>query len=266
MSHENDREREDAALVSLLERARSAPPGRVESYGPHPDQVVEWYAPGRVPDVEPAHASGSAPVVVLHGGFFRPSIDRSHARPMAAALAERLRVPVILAEYRRVSGDPEASLADVATVSDLLEATFDEPCLWVGHSAGGTLVLLRAFDEVRPAVPTLALAPVADLGAAIADRLGDGAVALWLGPRTAAKPSRYAHLEPARLAENLPERVGGVVSLHGAADTTVPPSQSRSSGLACEVVPGAHHYDLIDPESAAWPSVLEAIQRLSAQR
>lgn len=250
-------EREDAALAALLTRAEQVSHGRVESYGPHPDQVIEWYA---------AVASGErAPVVVVHGGFFRPSIDRTHARPMAAALAERLNAPVVLMEYRRVPGHPEAAVADVDAVSDLMEGLSEEPAVWVGHSAGGALVLQRAFDPVRPAVPTVALAPVADLRAAVGDRLGDGAVVEWLGPRTAAKPSRYARLDPVSLAADLPERWDRVVCVHGAEDGVVPVTQSEAVGVSVRQLPRAHHYDLIDPESAAWSEVVAAIEGVAAQ-
>lgn len=248
---------EDAALAALLSRAERVPSGRVESYGPHPDQVIEWYA---------AAGSGErAPVVLVHGGFFRPSIDRTHARPMAAALADRLNAPVVLMEYRRVSGHPEAAVADVDAVSDLMEGLSEEPAVWVGHSAGGTLVLQRAFDPVRPAVATVALAPVADLRAAITERLGDGAVAEWLGARTAAKPSRYARLDPVCLAADLPERWERVLCVHGADDDTVPPDQSRAVGVSVRLVARAHHYDVIDPESSAWPEVVDAIEGLAPQ-
>jgi acetyl esterase/lipase len=250
-------EREDAALAALLTRAESTPWGRVESYGPHPDQVIEWYAAGT--------SSDRAPVAVVHGGFFRPSIDRSHARPMAAALAERLNAPVVLVEYRRVPGHPQASVADIDAVSDLMEGLSEEPAVWVGHSAGGALVLQRAFDPIRPAVPTVALAPVADLRAAVADRLGDGAVLEWLGPRTAAKPSRYARLDPARLADDLPERWDRVVCVHGAEDATVPVSQSHAVGVPVGVIERAHHYDVIDPDSAAWAQVIDAIEGVARQ-
>lgn len=257
MSHAADSVREDAALASLVLRSAQVSPKRIEAYGPHPDQRIEWYAAGT--------SIAGAPVVLVHGGFFRPSVDRTHARVTASALAEQLGAPVVLVEYRRAGGNPDATVADVQAVSDLMEGMGEDPAVWVGHSAGGALVLQRAFDPIRPAVPAVALAPVADLRSAVTDRLGDGAVVAWLGTRRAAKPSRYAHLDPMRLARTLPERWGQVGCLHGTDDHTVPSSQSCESGLPVELVEGAHHYDLIDPESAAWPVVLDAIRTRSVQ-
>src|SRR5699024_8411002 len=48
-------------------------------YGDSPDQFVEVYG-------DPATAS--ATVVFVHGGYFRPRTDLSHARPLAVSLAE----------------------------------------------------------------------------------------------------------------------------------------------------------------------------------
>ena len=247
---------EEAALASLVARSAQVQPGRTEAYGPHPDQRIEWYASG---------GSTRAPLVLVHGGYFRPGIDRSHARVTAAAFAAELGAPVVLVEYRRVSGQPQATVSDIQAVSDLLEGLNEEPSVWVGHSAGGALVLQRAFDEKRPPVCTVALAPVVDLVGAVEERLGDGALVTWLGSRTATKPARYARWDPMRLARELPERHHRVVCLHGEDDDTVPPAQSLGSGLPHRLVPAAHHYDLIDPDSAAWPVVVEAVRTRTAR-
>lgn len=238
---------EDASLASFVARSAQVAPGRIDSYGPHPDQVIEWFA-GR--------ASPLAPVVLVHGGYFRPRTDRSHARLTAEALAHQLDRPVVLAEYRRVSGHPEATVADICAISDLLEGLLEGPAVWVGHSAGGTLVLQRAFDQVRPPAPTVALAPIVDLRRGLKDRLGAGAITDWLGPRMAAKAGRYAHLDPSRLLTEVPERLPEVVCLHGQDDLTVPASQSGESRIPHRILTGADHYDLIDPDSSVWADVV----------
>ncbi|MDO5501622.1 MAG: alpha/beta fold hydrolase [Actinomycetia bacterium] len=240
---------EEAALARLIQDA-SAVLGRVESYGPHPDQVIEWFDP---------LGSRRAPVVLVHGGYFRPQIDRTHAKVTAAALSAALDAPVVLPEYRREPGAPDLAVADLAAVSDLLEGLDEVPPAWVGHSAGGTLALIRALDQVRTRTQVIALAPIVDLRRGLASGLGDGAIKDWLGERTARKRSRYAHLDPAVLLADLPERSDSIVCVHGDLDATVPLAQPRESGLRMIVLDGAHHIDLIDPGSTYWPAVVQVV-------
>lgn len=71
----------------------------------------------------------------MHGGYFRPAIDRTHTRPMARALAQEGWL-VVLAEYRRVPGDPNASTDDLTALDTHLRETGHDVAARVGHSAG----------------------------------------------------------------------------------------------------------------------------------
>lgn len=234
---------EDDALDRLL--ATSGPPPALRDYGPDRDHVFEHYGEG-----------GSRRLVLIHGGYFRPSIDRTHARPMARALADQ-GWEVILPEYRRVPGNP------FATVSDLRDLDRDlgtvRPTVWVGHSAGGLLALWRAVVSGLAPLPTLALAPVAHLAIAARERLGAGAISDWMGGGPDEVPGRYAALNPGL---RLPPAPAPLLLLHGADDQTVPPEQSTDSPWPASVLAGAHHYDLIDPDSRVWPQVLQALELL----
>lgn len=64
--------------VSLLAH-RAAAPERTISYGPAADQLYDVRSPG-----QPAK---DVTVIVVHGGFWRPGYDRSHAGAQSAALA-----------------------------------------------------------------------------------------------------------------------------------------------------------------------------------
>lgn len=251
---------EDDALGRLVSGGAWAG-GRVVAYGEDRDQVVELYGgdPGAEPDGEPGGEpggeGGSRCVVVVHGGYFRPSIDRGHARPMARALAAT-GWTVALLEYRRVPGDPGATLDDLWQADAALRSWGVNPEVWVGHSAGGTLVLLRALADHLPPVRAVALAPVADLAAAVRDRLGDGAVEAWVGQ------SDLALVDPVGLQvtrADAAEVRGRVTVLHGDADVTVPLGQSLAWSPDAVVVEGAHHFDLVDPGSPVWPRVVEAV-------
>lgn len=213
----------------------------VTAYGPQPDQVLEAHGP-----------EGGRTLVLVHGGYFRPAVDRSHARPMARALAAA-GWRVVLAEYRRVPGAPFATTADLEALDAHLRDHGHEVAAWVGHSAGGALVLWRALTPGLPPAPVLALSPVADFAAAAAQGLGDGAVRDWLGTTS------DEHLDPTRLLAAAPERARHLHLVHGDRDETVPVGQTRGFAASQEVLVGAHHFDLVDPTSSHWPAVTAAL-------
>ena len=235
---------EDAALARLVSAGADGG-GRVVAYGAGPDQVVELFGEG-----------GDRCVVVVHGGYFRPSIDRAHARPVARALADAGWV-VALVEYRRVPGDPGATVADLRAADAALRSWGLEPEVWVGHSAGGTLVLLRALAADLPPVRVVALALVADLAGAVRDGLGDDAVAEWVGESDLGAVDPVALLGRRDDAAEMRRRVR---VLHGDGDVTVPVVQSLAWSPDAAVIEGAHHFDLVDPESPVWPLVVRALE------
>ncbi|WP_435198183.1 alpha/beta hydrolase [Janibacter sp. GS2] len=215
------------------------------AYGSCPEQVHEAYGREDAPTL-----------VVVHGGYFRPGVDRTHARPQARALAaDGWRV--VLAEYRRVPGAPFATTQDLAALDAHLRREGHDVAVWVGHSAGGALSLWRALTPDLPPVRAVALAPVADFDAAVAEGLGGGAVGDWLG----ATPSALAHLDPTRLLAAAPDRAEQVHLVHGDRDAAVPVSQSEGFAAPSTVLPGAHHFDLVDPRSPHWPAVTAVINR-----
>ena len=72
---------------------------------PDPEQVADVYAPT-------ADRPGR-PWSLVHGGFWRPDYDRTHLRPLAAALAD-VGYLVVSLEYRRSPGQPDAEpIADL---------------------------------------------------------------------------------------------------------------------------------------------------------
>src|SRR5699024_4106030 len=143
-------------------------------YGDSPNQFVEVYG-------DPATAS--ATVVFVHGGYFRPRTDRSHARPLAASLAET-RVLGARVEYRRAGGQarsPDDVTAAIASIRAELPGwglgrRAQENLIVSGHSAGGCLVLGWAshLPEEGPRIRRRPLALVTDLLREVAGGLADG--------------------------------------------------------------------------------------------
>jgi pimeloyl-ACP methyl ester carboxylesterase len=246
------------------------PPDFTVRYGEHPDQIADV----RLPD-----AATSQLVIFVHGGFWRTEFDRAHAGPLAADLAER-GYAVATIEFRRV-GQPGGGwpgtfsdvAAAVAAVPDLLAKELahrglpavdvDRPVL-AGHSAGGQLALWYAAVAPDAVRGVLALAPVADLIAAQRQGIGDDAVTGLLGGGPEELPDTYASADP---MAHLPLNVRTVI-VHGTDDDRVPIELSRHYASAAArlgddtrlvELDGVEHFGLIDPQSKAWPSVLEAL-------
>lgn len=239
---------EDEALARLLAQGQRNDRGVAERYGPSPGAVFERFGPVDAPAL-----------VVVHGGYFRPGVDRTHSRPQAQALVAA-GWQVVLPEYRRVPGAAATATADLAALDAHLRGQHVDVRAWVGHSAGGTLALWRALAPDLPPVRVVALAPVADFDAAVAQRLGGDAVRDWVGAGPREAPMTYARLDPTRLAARAPDALERIHLVHGTRDASVPVGQTEDFPAARTLVPDAHHFDLVDPSSRHWPTVVGVIR------
>ncbi|GIV95457.1 MAG: hypothetical protein KatS3mg057_0114 [Herpetosiphonaceae bacterium] len=231
---------------------------------------------------------GPFPVVIMiHGGFWRSAYDLEHTGHLCAALTDA-GVATWNIEYRRV-GNPgggwPGTFFDVALATDFVrELARSYPLdlsrvVVAGHSAGGHLALWVAGRQRIPATSPLycvdplplhgvvSLAGVSDLLAAWQLNLSSGAVRDLLGGAPERVPERYAEASPAAL---LPLGVRQAL-IHGTLDDTVPFSLSKSYSDAAAAqgdpvtllpLPGAGHFEPIDPSSQEWPLVRECILHL----
>jgi acetyl esterase/lipase len=260
----------------------SPPADHRESYGPSPVQFGELRLP---------RGSARVPVVVfLHGGCWRAAYDHAHVAAAAASLADA-GYAVWVPEYRRVGeegGGWPGTFDDVASAVDHVRTlaarypTLDTTrVILAGHSAGGQLALWaasrKAGDARSGSTPPLPVAGVVSLAgitdlATYASPGGCGsAVVPLMGGTPAEVPDRYRAVSPIeRVSLGVPVRI-----VHGAADPTVPLAQSRTfaervvaaGGRAVVTeVPSAGHFDVVAPQSAAWPAVLDAFRALAAPR
>ena len=258
-------------MTSVLVRP-APPPDLTLPYGPRPEHVVDLRLPRDLP----------APLIVLiHGGFWRPAFDRTHLGPMADALAAAGYV-VAVPEYRRAGMAEEGwsgTFGDVALAVDQVagiaaaHGADTAAITWAGHSAGGHLALWAA---ARPGLPpgspwrgpcaathVVSLAGCSSLWLCAEWNLGGGAVRALMGGMPEEVPERYAVGDPAAL----PPPAVPVTLVHGTADDQVPVAMSRAfhTGRLTEI-PGAGHFDLIDPQSRAWPQVLAALAGTHSHR
>lgn len=242
----------------VLNRPGSPPDAEIR-YGPGPGQIADLRRPSR--------RAPAALVVLLHGGFWRSEYDRTHVRPMADGFVAAGYV-VATPEYARTGagGGWPSTFDDVRLAVDRLPELVGDfvevrDVVLVGHSAGGHLALWCAgLDLLGAYAGAVALAPVADLVAAFRLDLDGGAVRALLGGSPGQVPDRYDAADPCRL----PPPAGPVVVLHGAHDALVPADGSiryaARTGADLRMLPGVEHFALIDPTSAAWPAVLEAVR------
>ncbi|WP_146083234.1 MULTISPECIES: alpha/beta hydrolase [unclassified Rathayibacter] len=236
-----------------MQQSEGREPDEVRRYGEAPEQIADVFrgAPGE------AHR----PVVLVHGGFWRARWDRRHARPLAAALADRGH-DVLLPEYRRTGdtgggwpGTGDDVLAVLAALPALLPGA--GPVTLVGHSAGGHLAVWSQAARPSPHVAAVvALAGVLDLAAASADRLSDDAVGELLGGDLALLPGA----DPAQL----PAPPQPTTLIHGVLDEDVPVAYSRRYAdrhLAVQLheLADADHMALVDPTTPAFAILLTAL-------
>lgn len=240
----------------------SEPPDAVVRYAAHDDGVIDVHLPAQ-------RADGRPLVVYVHGGFWRQQYDRTHARPLANALADEGFV-VALPEYRRVGGDGgwpttaedvDAALTALPSLLDGLGVQTSTTTL-VGHSAGGHLVLWLA-NQPHPVDRVVALAAVGDLRMAAEHGMGAGAAVDFLCGTPESVPDVYDAADPATRMRTRP--TCDVVLLHGDVDEAVPVESSRGlhgrfPWIDYRELAGVEHFGVIDPVSSAWPAVLAAIR------
>ena len=258
-----------AAALTACSRGQSvleAPAPKADAritYGSDPNQFGDL----RVP-------AGKAPhpvILFIHGGYWRAAYDLTHGGHLCAALTQAGFASWSL-EYRRIGqegggwpGTQNDVLRGAKSLSKLQGYGLDlKRVIAAGHSAGGQLALWLAAQsavQLRGVVP---LAAVSDLRQAWSLKLSGGVVADYLGGTPEKVPARYASSSPIELLPiGVPQRV-----LHGKDDDVVPFEMSErfahaSKNASLVGIEGAGHFDLIDPQSRAWPTVLKNLTEWS---
>jgi acetyl esterase/lipase len=243
-----------------------APAGERIAYGADQFQFGEL----RVPS-----GSGPHPVaIVIHGGYWRAAYDLAHLGHFCEAL-KREGIATWSLEYRRLGNrgggfpgtfdDVAAGAAHLKKIAAAHNLDLDR-VVATGHSAGGQLALWLAKQRVVDLKRVIPLAPVADLRRAFELHLSDSVVADLLGGSPAKVPDRYRSTSPIELVPlGVEQRV-----IHGVRDDIVPISISRDYAAAARShgddatlteIPGAGHFELIDPRSSAWDVVKKAVAR-----
>ena len=263
-------------MISVLDRPPPSFDARIR-YGSDPIQFAELRFP---------NGKGPFPLLfVVHGGFWQSRYDLSHIGHLCTAFTSR-GVITCNVEYRRI-GNPgggwPGTFQDISLATRIIvQTTSSDPrfdharTAILGHSAGGHLALWLAgshrisrgsplhLDQRQAITKAISLAGVSDLRLAWKQKLGHGVVTRLMGGTPDKYPDRYNAGSPIEL---LPTDASQAL-VHGTDDDTVPLSQSEAYVEKAEKLgdwptlvklDGFGHYELIDPESEAWPPVAQAV-------
>lgn len=243
-------------------------------YGSDPNQFLDLRLPPGKKGLHPL-------LINIHGGFWRAKYNLDHAGHLCAALAAKGLATANL-EYRRVGNDGGAwpgTFADIRSAYNFLVQQArrhnleSRNIVVMGHSAGGQLALCLAAHE--PSLTrAVSLAGVVDLQRAYQLHLSNDAVVEFLRGTPGEVPDHYREADPMELS--IPQARQWLI--HGSADEVVPPVFSRDYVAAKQKrtgkekedahlleIPGAGHFDVIDPRTAAWKQIEEAVLQLAAQ-
>lgn len=242
----------------------------------------------------PAARHGRAPLVVFfHGGWWRAEYDLAYTSFAADALRQA-GMAVWTPEYRRVGnagGGWPGTFQDAAVSFDFVRKLAEvypldlERVIVAGHSAGGHLAFWIAgrhhIPEPSPLYlprPAVAVRAAVSLAGAVDLRLTCDLAGYFtfahdkrevydlMGGSRAEVPDRYAAGDPGLLLPfNLPQTL-----MQGTDDGQIPPdlparwaqnARRQHDLVEVEMLPGADHFDVVDPTSSAWPSVLAAFRK-----
>jgi acetyl esterase/lipase len=239
-------------------------------YGSDPNQFLDLRLPKN---------KGPFPLVInIHGGFWRAKYNLDHAGHLCAALTAKGLATANL-EYRRVGNDGGAwpgTFADIRSAYNFLVQNAakhkldPQKIVAMGHSAGAQLALCLAAHE--PGITrVVSLAGVLDLQRAYQLHLSNDAVVEFMHGTPAEVPDHYREADPMQLSILQAHQW----LIHGSADGVVPPAFSRDyvtakqkrAGKEREDVylldmPGADHFDLIDPRTKAWQQIESTVLQL----
>ena len=245
---------------ALMEIAPPAADARL-AYGAHASQFVDFRRPA-VACLQPL-------VIMIHGGFWRQRRSLTYAGHLCLALGRKGFATANI-EYRRTGeegGGWPGTYHDVKSAIAFAQERAHEfggdraRTILLGHSAGGHLAL-RAAADFNGLLGAVSLGGVVNLRRAHELRLGDDVVTEFMGGRVDDLPDSYQDADPVNFLPEVPR-----VLIHGELDDIVPVELSRDFPQPRRYIeiPGADHFELIDPESDSWPVVVSELTSLTGK-
>lgn len=220
-----------------------------------------------------AHADhASTPVLIsIHGGCWLNAYAIDHTYAMNSALRDA-GFAVWSIEYRRIGDDGggwpgtfddvQAALTRVADEYGGADAFKQRDVTLIGHSAGGHLALLAAAQNPQLIDRVVGLAAITDIATYAAGENSCQQAGKSFMAQASTESWQLAN--PAQQELTVPAYL-----FHGDADRIVP--QQQSAGFAeqkkasVEWLEGAGHFDVIDPKSRAWLTIVTKLKALSSE-
>ena len=275
------------ALMDVLSRTPPAADHRIH-YGAGEFQFGDLW----LPKLEPGHKT--LVVVFVHGGWWKAAYGLEYGGFLCEALKKQ-GIATWSLEYRRVGnvgGGWPGTFEDVAAGFEFLRTLAESYALdlgrvvAMGHSAGGHLAFWLAGRHHVPAESAVARPAVAlplhgvialagavglqmtiDLSGWFTFAHDKGEVLALMGGPPSHYPERYKAGDRAELLPfNVPQAL-----IQGTEDDQIPPGlpekwaeRARRLGeqVRVEKIAGADHFDVVDPESKAWPRVLAVVEAM----
>jgi acetyl esterase/lipase len=267
-------------------------------YGPSQYQFGDLWLPAPASTATTTPTTAPAQhfplVVFIHGGWWQSAYGLDYAGPLCAAL-KASGIAIWSIEYRRVGstgGGWPTTFQDVAAGFDYvatLASTYPldlNRIIAMGHSSGAQLAFWLAgrhhippTSKIYEPQPKLALHGLIALAGAVDLQLvcdlsgyftfahDKREVYNLMGGSPAQFEVRYRAGNPGAL---LPLSVPQIL-IQSADDGQIPPqlpamwadmARRQGDDVTVTIVPGVDHFDVVDPQSKAWASVLAAVQKL----
>ncbi len=257
-------------------------------YGADPSQFGDLWLPA------PRGQTRFPVVIFFHGGWWKSEYDLGYAGRLCAAL-KGAGIACWSVEYRRVGatgGGWPGTFRDAATGIDFLATLASrfpldlDRVVTMGHSAGGHLAFwaagrhrISSASELHLPPPQLPLRGAISLAGAVDLRLtidlsgyftfahDKHEVFNLMGGKPNDVPERYKAGNPGDL---LPFSVPQVL-IQGGLDDQIPAelpfrwarmSEGWSPTVEVNLLEKLDHFDVVDPRSTAWPTVLRQTTRL----
>jgi acetyl esterase/lipase len=235
------------------------------AYGTEPLQFGDL----RLPAAEGPHPL----VVVVHGGYWQAIYNLIHAGHLCVDLAEH-GIATWNIEYRRigdVGGRWPATGADVlGALAHIRVLARDYPLdlervVVIGHSAGGQLAVWSSLHTDVPLRGVISIAGVVDMQ--MLAQLGDdhGMIERLLGGTADEVPDRWWEASP-RQHLPWPRRtvlVCGTADVHwGPNEATAEAALAAGGDVELLPLPGAGHFEPVDPDAPEWRLVRAKIIEL----